>query len=187
MARKAWYYERQARNANAREAFFRDREPPESSTIESKGPQTDVFYRSLHLLDGTDHLIYRTSVDTQTLGLLTAAEAGLMTTLGSGDVAQRLKGSGVRPTRLQWYRGTSTPTRRRSAWNTSVARYYDTTGGRSHFSVPFSRATGVFNSDDLIDAFNALFGASGSKRTLLGAANGRAAIQWERVSVSAQS
>lgn len=187
MAKPSWYYQRQAEQAQARENFFRNRVPPESTTIESKGPQTTVFYRSLLLLNGTDHLIYRTSVDNTTLGLVTAAEAGLLTTLGTGDVAAPMKGSGVRPTRIQWYRGSTTPTRRRTDWGTSVARYYDTTGGRSHFSVPFSRATGVFNADDLIDQFNALFGPSGSKRTLLGGANGRAAIKWERAVVSAQT
>lgn len=187
MAKKSWYYARQAEQATAREAYYRNRVPPESSAIESKGPSTDVFYRSLILLDGTDHLIFRTSVDNTTLGLLSAAEAGLLTTLGAGDVSQRMRGSGVKPTRVHWYRGATNPVRTRSAWNTSVARYYDTQGGRSHFSVPFSRATGVFNADDIADAFQALFGPGGSKRTLLGSANGRASITWERATISAQT
>lgn len=187
MAKPSWYYARQAEQAQARENFYRTYTPPETSTIESRGASTEVYYRSLILMDGTDHLIFRTSVDSATLNLVSAAEAGLMTSLASGDTAQRMKGSGLKPTRIQWYRGAATASRRRTAWNTSVARYYDTTGGRSHFSIPFSRATGVFNADDLTDQFQTLFGPGGTKRTLLGAVNGRAAIRWESATVSAMS
>lgn len=187
MAKPSWYYARQAQQAEARENFFRNRVPPESSTIESKGPATEVYYRSLLLNDGTNPLIFRTSVDNVTLNLVTAGEAGLMTTLGADDIALPLRGSGVRPTRVQWYRGTTTPVRRRTDWGTSVARYYDTQGGRSHFSIPFSRASGAFQSDEILAAFTGLFGPGGSKRGVLGGSNGRAAIQWERAVVSAQT
>lgn len=182
-----WYYERQAQQAEARENFYRNRVPPEQTDIESRGAQTDVFYRSMLLLEGTDHLIFSTTVPTDTINQVTAAEAGLLTTLASGDVATRMKGSGVKPTRIHWYRGSTNPVRRRTAWNTSVARYYDTAGGRSHFSIPFSRATGNFGPDDLNDAFRAMFGSGGSKRNLLGTANGRAYIRWETATVSAQT
>ena len=185
MAKPAWLYERQARNARARQDFFQNRTPPESTTIQSKGPQTEVFYRSMILLDGTSSLIFRTSVDAATLGLLSAAEAGLLETLGSDDVATPLKGSGVKPTRLHWYRGTTTPTRRRTDWGTSVARYYDTQGGRSHYSVPFSKTTGVITADDLMLRFYTLFGNGGSKKQLLGAQNGRAHLTWETAVVAA--
>lgn len=183
-----WYYQRQARDAEARNNYFQNRTPPaEDATIESRGAQTEVYYRSLIQISGTDHLIYTTQVPTATLNLVTAAEAGLKTTLGSGETSSRLKGSGVRPTRVKWYRGSTNPVRRTTPWGTRVARYYDDGGGRSHYSVPFSRATGVFNADDLKDAFTALFGPGGTKRNLLGSANGRAYIEWERATVSAQT
>lgn len=184
----AWYYERQAKEATARENYYKNYTPPaEDTTIESRGAQTEVFYRSLIQLAGTNHLIYTTQVAAANLSLLTAAEAGLKTTLETTETSSRLRGSGVKPTRVHWYRGSTNPVRKTTAWGTKVARYYDTGGTRSHYSVPFSRATGNFGPDDLKDAFNALFGPSGTKRSLLGTANGRAYISWEQVSVSANS
>jgi hypothetical protein len=185
--RPAWYYERQAQEAEARAAYYRNRVPPAGdTTIQSRGASTDLFYRSLIQLDGTDHLVYKVSVPNATLTLLPAADAGLATTAGS-STALRLRGSGLKPTKIHWYRGRATAIRRRTAWNTSVAVYYDDQGGRSHYSTPFSQATGIFNPDDLKDKFEALFGPSGTRRNLLGAVNGRAYIEWERVTVSAQS
>lgn len=148
---------------------------------------SDVYYRSMIQVGDTDHLIYATSVPSATLQLVSAAEAGLLTTLGVGETAARLRGSGVKPTKIHWYRGRATPIRRRTAWNTSVSVYYDDTSGRSHYSMPFSKTTGLFTADDVKDAFNAMFGPGGTKRSLLGAANGRAHIEWERVTVSAQT
>ena len=186
--KKAWYYERQAAQATARENYFKNRQPPaEETTIESRGAMTTAYYRSLIQLDGTDHLIYSVSVPSATVNLLTLAEAGLKATLGAGEVALRLRGSGMKPTKVKWYRGSTNPVRRRTAWNTMSARYYDSAGGRSHYSMPFSKATGVFNADDISDAFNALFGAGGTKRALLGSQNGRAYIEWESATVSAMS
>jgi len=186
--KKAWYYERQAAQATARENYYKNRVPPEEdATITTRGAMTEVFYRSLIQLSGTNHIIYKVSVPTSILSSVSAADAGLKTTLESTETALRLKGSGVRPTKIKWYRGSANPVRKRTAWNTMSARYYDTTGARSHFSIPFSRATGNFGPDDLSDAFIGLFGPSGTKRSLLGTANGRAYIEWEKVTVSAQS
>ncbi len=186
--KKAWYYERQAQQATARENYFKNRVPPEEeTTIESRGAMTELYYRSLIQIEGTDHVIYSVSVPSQTLNLVSASEAGLKTTLTTGETALRLRGSGLKPTRVKWYRGSTNPVRKRTAWNTLSARYYDNAGGRSHYSIPFSKATGVFNADDLKDAFTALFGPGGTKRSLLGSANGRAYIEWERATVSAQT
>lgn len=187
MGKRAWELRRQADQAAAREAFFQNRTPPESADIESRGASTDVFYRSLLLREGTDALIFRTSVPSRTLELVSAADAGLLIAAPTNSAPLRMRGSGLRPTRINWYRGTANPVRRRTAWGSSVARYYDTTGGRSHFSIPFSRATGVFDAGDLTEAFDNLFGVGGSQRALLGTQNGRASITWERASVSAQS
>lgn len=186
--RPAWYYERQANEAQARADYYRNRTPPaEDTTIETRGAMTDVYYRSLIQIEGTDHLIYKTSVPQSTLNLVPAADAGLLTTLGVGQTASRLRGSGIKPTKLHWYRGRATPIRRRTAWNTTVAVYYDDAAGQSHYSIPFSRTTGNFDANDLKTAFEGLFGTGGTRRSLLGAANGRAQIEWESVTVAAQT
>lgn len=183
--RPAWYYERQANEAQRRADYFRNQQPPAQPTsIESRGAMTDVYYRSMIQIEGTDHLVYATSVRSSTLGLVPAADAGLLTTLGTGTTGLRLKGSGVKPTKIHWYRGTASPVRRPTAWGTQVSIYHES---GTHRSMPFSRATGVFNADDLKDAFMGLFGPGGTRRTLLGTANGRAHITWEEVSVSAQT
>lgn len=183
--RQPWYYERQAAEAQRRSDYFRNRTPPtEDRTINTRGATTDLYYRSLILLEGTDHLIYGVSVPNTTLALLPATDAGLKTTLTSGETASRIRGSGVKPTKIHWYKGRATPIRRPSAWQTSVAVYHE---DNSHKSIPFSKATGNFNADDLADAFNALFGAGGTRRTLLGTTNGRASITWEQVSISAKT
>jgi hypothetical protein len=184
----AWYYERQAAQATARANYFRNKQPPtEGADIQSKGAMTTVFYRSLIQKSGTDHLLYSLQVPNTTLQAVSAAEAGLVTTLPANTVPLRARGSGMKPTRVHWYRGDANPRRSPTAWGTMVARYYDNAGDQSHFSIPFSRAATTFEPDDLVAAFNALFGASGSKRSLLGSANGRAHITWETVTLSAQT
>lgn len=181
--RQPWYYERQAAEAERRANYFRTRTPPtEDRTINSRGATTDLYYRSLIQMEGTDHLNYSVSVPNATLTLLPATDAGLLTTLPSGETSQRLRGSGLKPTKIHWYKGRATPIRRPSAWQTSVAVYHE---DNSHKSIPFSRATGNFDANDIKTAFNGLFGAGGTRRTLLGTTNGRAYLSWEKVSVSA--
>lgn len=184
--RQPWYYERQAAEAQRRADYFRNRTPPtEDRTIDTRGATTDLYYRSLIQKSGTDHLLYAVSVPNSTLTLLPAADAGLQTLAQIGTaVPQRLRGSGVKPTKIHWYKGRATPIRRNSAWNTSVAIYHEE---GSHKSIPFSDASGEFTAQDLQDKFESLFGSGGSRRTLLGTANGRAYITWEQVSVSAKT
>lgn len=184
----AWYYERQATITRAREQFYANRTAPTTpTTIQSRGPSTDLFYRSLNLANGTDPVIFRVSVNNDTLGAISATQLGLAATLSSTEVALRLRGSGVKPTRVHWYRGAATPTRRTTSWGSRVSRYYDTQGNRSHFSAPFSKASGTVTGPEIQDRFNALFGPSGTLRALLGAQNGRAWLELERVAFSANS
>ena len=178
MARRpAWYYNRQAARAEARETYQRTYQgPPETAAITQRGPTTEVFYRSMSLRDGTDALNFTVSVLNETLTQITATEAGLLTVLTAGEVSRGIRNSGVKPTRAHWYRGDPTPSRQTSAWGTRYTRSY---APGSHASIPFSRATAAFTPDDLRDAFTALFGPGGTKRTLLGAANGRAYLELE--------
>lgn len=186
--RPAWYYTRQAQQATARQTYLTNRQPPaEGTTIDERGASTDLFYRSLNMREGTDHLTYKVSVLNTTLSLMSATDSGLVTNLPANTIALNMRGSGVKPTRLHWYKGATTPTRKRSPWGTSWVKYYDEAGGRSHYSVPFSRATGVFDGGDLQGQFEALFGPGGSKRGLLGTKNGRAYFEFEQVRPSFQS
>lgn len=181
----AHYYQKKATEAQARADYYRTRTaPPTGTTVNSRGAATPLYYRSMLLKAGTNPLIYSVSVDNDTLTGVSAAEAGLMTTLGAGEVALRLRGSGVKPTKLHWMRGDATPVKVRTDWNTSWTRYYSA-GGGSHKSIPFSRATGVITPDELQDAFDGLFGGAGTKRSLLGTANGRAYLEFERAPISA--
>lgn len=184
--RPSWYYSRQAADAQRREDYFRNRTPPtEDRNIESRGASTDLYYRSLIQIEGTEHLIYATAVRNSTLAIVTAAQAGLMTALPADAVANRLRNSGLKPTKIHWYRGRTDPIVRTTEWQTSVSIYH---AEGSHRSMPFSRATGNFDANDLKQAFEALFGAGGTVRTTaLGTVNGRAHITWETVSVSAQT
>ena len=182
--RPAWYYEQQAAEANRRETYFRNRTPtPPTGTVNSRGPQTTVYYRSLLLREGTESIVFVTNVDNEALALVSAANAGLLTTAPTGSSPRPLRRSGVKPSRISWYRGDATPTRQTTAWQTSYIRY-STAGDRSHYSVPFSQASGVFDAGDLVDRFNQLFGAGGTGRTALGTANGRASLTLERTSFS---
>lgn len=185
--RPAWYYERQARDAEARANYFRNRVPPDGdTTIESRGQSTDLIYRSLIQFQGTERVTYKVNVPNATLVLFPATDAGLLAA-DNNTAALRLRGSGLKPTKVHWYRGRATAIRRRTAWNTRVSVYYDSQNGRSHYSIPFSQASGAFTPNDLKERFEQLFGQSGSRRNLLGAVNGRAHIEWEKATVSVQT
>ena len=183
----AWYYEKKAQEAEARANYYRTRTPPATgTTINSRGASTTLYYRSLLLKAGAEPLIFAVNVDNDTLANVSAAEAGLKTTLGAGEVSLRLRGSGVKPTRIHWMRGDATPTVQRTAWNTKWVKYYQA-GAGSHRSVPVSEATGAITPDDIQQRFDELFGPTGSKRGLLGTANGRAYIEFERAPISAST
>lgn len=175
--RQSWYYQRQQREAAAREAYQASYSgPPAGTTIDSRGPSTTVYYRSLLLQSGIDPLIFQTSVPNATLALFPVADAGLLLTLTATDIAQRLRGSGVKPTRVSWYQGDPTPRSETSPWGTSYSRYYQPGTNKSS---PFSKATGTLEANDLRTRFNTLFGDGGTRRSLLGASNGRASIVFE--------
>lgn len=187
--RPSWYYERQATIANAREAYRRSNPPTPPTTVRGRGPTTDVWYRSLALVDGTEHRVFKTAVDNDTLSIVTAANAGLATTAPVDTAIFPLRGSGLTPTKLFWQRGIATPTRVRTPWGSSYIKYYEgnnTDNIRTHYSMPFSKATGPFSAADLRAAFNTIM-SGGGRTTMLGAENGRAYLQLERAPISAMS
>lgn len=187
MARRRPSYQlaRELREANQRETFIENYTGPvQGTTVQSRGPTTELYYRSLAQSVGADRVIYKVNVDNDTLTQVPAADAGLLTTLTATQIAQRLRGSGVKPSRLHWYRGDATPTYVTSRYGTSYVRSYVPGSNRS---IPFSIATGAFSADDLNDQFQILFGNGGTRRALLGAANGRAYVELERAPISANS
>lgn len=172
----AYYYERQLAITNARDTYLRNNPPPVNpGPIASRGATVDRFYRSMTLLSGAAPIIFGVKVPVATETLVTAAQLGLMTVLGAGEVALRLRGSGVKPSKICWYAGDTTPTRESSPWGSKWNKYY----ADKHYSAPFSRASGTVTATELRQAFEALFGTGGSKRGLLGPANGRAWLELE--------
>lgn len=183
--RPAYRLQRELNEANARENFIENYTgPAQGTTVQSRGPTTELYYRSLAQSVGTERVIYKINVDNDTLTQVPAVDAGLLTTLTSTQVAQRLRGSGVKPSRMHWYRGDPSPIYVNSRYGTSYPRTYVPGSNRS---IPFSVATGAFSADDLSDQFQILFGNGGTRRALLGASNGRAYVELERAPISANS
>lgn len=198
--RSSSYYERQAEEAKKRETYFRTRPPkPEATTIVQKGATVTALYRSMLIRQDGKPAIFEATVLKQSLedaggkdacGLLSA-----MPTAAAGATEQntplRMRGSGMKPTRAHWYKGTTTPTVQRSKWDTNWSKYYEP---KSHKSVPMSDATGTTVApDDIRVLFDAIFtrpgtdGIVGPNTTLLGTKNGRAYLEFERVSLSRSS
>lgn len=185
--KQPWYYQRQANIAEARNAYFANKGPSTPGPIQERGASTGLYYRSLTLTDGTNPLIFSVQVPNDILALTPAAILGLKETLGVGEVALRIRGSGVKPSKIHWYEGTATPVRTNTPWGSSVSRYYDNTGGRSHYSAPFSETTGTFTASALREDFEGMFGVGGTHRNLLGLKHGRAWLELEQAPVSAMT
>jgi hypothetical protein len=187
----AWFYQRKATAAEAREDYLRNNPPaPPTGAIDQRGASREAFYRSLLLMDGNNNpLIFQVTVpddallvignNTDPAAGLTAV--GLKAALDPGEAALRLRGSGVKPTRIHWYEGATTPTRESTPWGTRFAKYYED----RVYSLPFSEASGVFNAHALRTSFTQMFGSGGSKRSLLGTKNGRAWLDYESAPISA--
>lgn len=142
-------------------------------------PEVTLFYRSVFDND----LIYRVSVNSETLGLIGGASAlGLLTALPDGATALSIRGSGVKPTMLKWYYGDANPVVITTAWGSRYIKNYDAQSGQSHRSIPMSIASGAFKLSDLVDKFDGFFGASGTKLSLLGV-RGQAEMIPERMPV----
>lgn len=187
MGRKpAWYLERQLQEAQARENYYKNYVPPESGAVQQRD-KTTAYYRSLNIKAGTEHIAFKIEVGTTSLTAIGGVAACGLLANPEADTAPLPARNNVKPSRITWYAGKATPTVGRTEWNTRKVTYYDKVGDQSHFSVPVSKATGAFTSQDLISTFNGLFGASGSKRSLLGAKNGRAWIDLEEFTISSGS
>lgn len=71
-------------------------------------------------------------------------KAGLLATLPGGESAVKIKGTGAKPAKLQWYKGLETPISGRTPWDTPSRKWGDKTGGangQSHRSCPVGDLT----------------------------------------------
>lgn len=189
----AWFYQRKATAAEARENYLRNNPPaPPTGPINQRGASTDLYYRSLLLLDGNSApLIFKVTAPNDALSLIGAtadvaggsAAVGLKETLDVGEAALPIRGSGVSPSRIHWYEGATTPQRTSTPWGTRVSKYYED----RVYSLPISERTGVFTARNLMADFQGLFGSGGTKRALLGLKNGRAWLDFEKTTTSAST
>ncbi len=198
-AKPAYYYERKAAEAKARENYYRTRapRPRAGGTVVQKDLETYI-YRSLFLkfttgagdATGTDHIPFRVSVGKGSLGKLgggtaAAAKVGLLTTGAPGalgELARPIRGTHIHPSKIVWSTGTATPTPETTPYGTTWIKYYANAEGaaQSNFSAPISKATGDFFPQDLVASYKAIF-SDAAKVGLLGAKNGHAELELEYV------
>lgn len=189
----AWYYARQAEEAEAREAYFRTRPAPTPPATVSQRATAIAYYRTLNIKRGNDSVIFPVQVDVAARTLIAAAPAAAYTaagllaaepTTGTEIVLDRPRG--FFPSKASWYAGLAAPIRDATPYNTRWTKYYATTGtgadARSHYSMPISVAAGEVTPTGVQAAFNAIFkNADGTPKTaVLGTKNGRASLQLER-------
>lgn len=151
---------------------------PAGATVNRRGPNTQVYYRSLfRKTSATDHVIYGIKEPTANLTAVGGASAvGLKTELAVGEMSMGSTRREVRPTRAFWYQGDASPTVQRTDWGTSWSRSYQ---AGSHASVPLSKATGAYDAADMRTLFGALFGPGGTARAQLGTGNGLVYLRLE--------
>lgn len=183
----AWEYERLAAERKRREDYLKNK-PRSTNTAVQGRDEVTRYYRSALLKDGTNHELYKIRVDNAALTLLGAGRTpalGLLTAVPEGEIAMRLRGSGLKPSRISWYKGAASPVASTTPWGTRVSRYYDRQGNRSHYSAPISKGTGAFTLADVVTAFNTI--VANDTTTLLGAENGRAWLDLETVAIAVSS
>ncbi|MCL1468678.1 hypothetical protein [Argonema galeatum] len=179
--------EEMLRLARAREQARLQHRIDNPAPYRGRGPRTEGLYRSMLRFKGTSRAVYEISVDKETVpGKLTLAQVGLLAAnaaLGAGEILiGAIKGSGVKPTKIQWFFGVAPqavpPSTGHGRW---IRRWARDTGGQSHRSTPFSRVSGPVDSAGLTTAFHDLI--AGPLAPALGA-GGDATLIFERGNVS---
>lgn len=185
-------YEKKAADAKARENYYRTRpaRPKAGNTLTAKDATT-LIYRSLFLIFTTvpgddtskDHLPFKVEAGNKALAKVPANTVGLSGINATGiniSLARPIRGSGIKPSKINWYNGAANPTIRTTAYGTKWAQYYDNAEGeaQSNFSLPVCRAAGSFGIADIVTSFKTIF-SDANKTGLLGAKNGRAELDLE--------
>lgn len=187
----AWEYEKLAAERKRREDYLKNK-PRSTNAVVQGRKEVTRYYRSVLLKTGAgEHDLFRVRVDEAALTLLGAGRTpslGLLETEPVGPtapVAQRLRGSGLKVSRIHWYKGQQTPSASTTPWGTRVARYYDRQGSRSHYSAPISKSSGAIAISDIMDAFKTI--TNTNTADLLGVENGRAWLDLETVAIAKSS
>lgn len=106
------------------------------------------------------------------------ADAGLVDTVASDAVVVEInRGSKIAVVRLRWYYGDASPEVKTTAYGTRWIKKYDDKNGQSHWSLPYSVASGAFTLNTIIDRFKTQFNnTDGTKTTSVLGANGYAEL-----------
>lgn len=172
MARRLSSAELQARadKAKAREAERRQNLISNPKPYKAKAAENyDTAYYRDPLEAG---LILQVTVNKEAytkLGGLTAA--GLLATVPDGAVVvPKVRGDKRKLITISWFYGDDTPVVvPATATRNRYVKFYDKNGNQSHYSIPFSVATGVFTLSTIITNFTTLFNkTNGTKREVLG-------------------
>lgn len=97
------------------------------------------------------------------------ATVGLLATAPANTQPVSVRGLNYPILRIYWFFGDENPSAVTTKWDSRYIKYYDKDGGQSHYSLPFTDETGAGTIDALITKFEGLFGATGSKKSILGA------------------
>lgn len=187
MARPAWYYQRQAEYATARETYYRTRQPNSNTNVIAR-PTTKLGYRCLLLRVGTNVPIIKLPTSDRAITFFQASRLNLLETIP--DAAENRvipKPYGFRPSMVSAMRGTGTPRAVRAFNGTGrrMVRYtpagIDGSTEQAYYSAPIADDTEVPTVTGLQQAFSTLANAL---RSTLGD-YGRIGLELERISSSA--
>jgi hypothetical protein len=155
-------------------------------------PKSPQDYQTYYYRDPIDlgRVIEIPQVNVRAINLLGGEDdAGLLVNAPSGttNLITLYKGSKIKIIKLHWYFGDATATAVTTDWGTRYIKKYDAQGGQSHFSVPFTIASGTFNLETIMNKFRTYFvGEDATKKALIGEL-GRAELRLGReVLLSAQ-
>lgn len=174
--------EERARIARRREQLRAQRTREANRPYRARPPRTTYFVHSVT----RPNTILTVSASERSIAAIggLAAINGLATAPGN-SAPLNARTAGIPLATINWYFGDANPEPQRTPWDTRWIRYYDATGGQSHFRVPVGIATTSEGLDDLILLFTSLFnGAQGQTR--LGE-NGRAYLAIGRQSIASMT
>ncbi len=144
MARPAWYYQRQAEYATARETYYRNRQPNASTTVVAR-PTTKLTYKCLLLRVGTSVPLVKLPCSDKAITFFQASRLNLIETVAEADVGRVIpKPYGFSPSKVSAMKGTGSPRAVRAFNGTGrrMVRYtpagIDNTTEQAYYSAPIA-------------------------------------------------
>ncbi|MGV0103036.1 hypothetical protein NSTCB13_01607 [Nostoc sp. DSM 114160] len=173
MSKRLSYVELQARadKAKAREAERRQNliNNPKPYTPQAAEDYDTAYYRDPLEAGLILAVTVKKEAYTKLGGL---ASVGLLATVPENAVSiPKVKGDKRKLVTISWFYGDATPVVvPATATRNRYVKFYDKNGNQSHYSIPFSVATGAFTLSTIITNFGTLFNkTNGTKRDVLGA------------------